>query len=106
MAQLKLDLFGGTTIDESRARLSPREQLIALRAEVDATQLARMRRELVPATEVQAAAAVRLPVLRKEIMVIEAQVARRLDLDPEARVTIDDAAREALRRAAAALTDI
>ena len=106
MAQLKLDLFGGTTIDESRARLSPREQLIALSAEVAATQLARMRRELVPAAEVQAAAAVTLTVLRKEIMAIGAQVARRVDLDRKVKVMIDDAAREALRRTAAALTDI
>lgn len=105
MAQLKLELFGGTTVDESRARLSPREQQIALKAEVDATRLARMRRELVPAAEVQAAAAVVMTVLRKEILAIGAQVARRVDLDREAKVTIDEIAREALRRAADALTN-
>ncbi len=56
--------------------------------------------------QVQAAAAVTLTVLRKEIKAIGAQVARRVDLDREANVTIDDAAREALRRVADALTDI
>ena len=65
-----------------------------------------MRRELVPAAEVQDAVAVTLTVLRKEIMAIGAQVARLVDLDREAKVTIDDAAREALRRVAATLTDI
>ena len=76
-----------------------------LRAEVDATQLARMRRELVPAAEVQAAVAVTLTVLRKEIMAIGTQVARLVDLDREVKVAIDEATREALRRAAATLTN-
>ena len=44
-------------------------------------------------------------VLRKEIMAIGAQVARRFDLDREARVIIDETAGEALKRAADALTD-
>ena len=55
-----------------------------------------MRRELVPAAQVRDAAAVVITVLRKEIMAIGAQVARLVDLDQEAKVTIDDAAREAL----------
>ncbi len=105
MAQLKLELFGGTTVDESRVTLSPREQQIALRAEVDATQLARMRGELVPAAQVQDNVAAAMTVLRKEILAIGAQVAKRFDLDREAKVIIDEVTREALKRAGDALTD-
>ena len=46
-----------------------------------------------------------MTVLRKEILAIGAQVARRFDLDREARVIIDETAREALKRAADVLTD-
>ena len=47
-----------------------------------------------------------MTVLRKEIMAIGAQVARRFDLDREARGIIDETAREALTRAADALTNV
>lgn len=106
LAEMKLDLFGGMTVDPARAGMSPRDQAAAIAAEIAATNLARSRRELVPATEVAECLGRAFGILRREMMDIAALVSQRHGLDRIVRASLDAAIRAALTKCAALVADL
>ena len=100
MAQSKLELFGGSSVDPDRATLSPREHKQALEAEVHATNLKRLRGELVDAAIMQARLAAMFVRLRVRLMEIGDKIGRRHDLDRQVRGVIDGEVEDAIRQAA------
>lgn len=105
LAQARLDLFGGTSIDEGRAGMSPRDQKVAIEAEVLASNLAKLRRELVRTAGVEAATLSAFTALRTEILAVPDALAKRLDLDREIRAAMADSLEAALTRAADTLSN-
>ena len=93
-------MFGGSSVDEARASLSPRDQKLALETEVFAINLKRLRGELIDADDERANLAAMFVRLRVRLMEIGDRVAKRYDLDRAVRGAIDSEMEDAIRAAA------
>lgn len=98
LAQMRLDLFGGETIDEPALALSARDRAASLEVELRATNLAAARGELVRKAEVEAALASAMTRMRQDLLQVASEIARRFDLDRDKRLAVEDLVALALNR--------
>ncbi|AKU43290.1 terminase small subunit [Rhodobacter phage RcCronus] len=106
VAQLRLELLGGSASDRARAALSPKEQREALAAEREFMLAAKLRRDLVEAQEVVDAMEGAFGAIRDGLDAAPDRLGRELSLDgpqiEKVQNILDDVLREA-RDAVAAL---
>lgn len=97
---LRLDLMGGSSVDEETATLSPKERRETLQAEYFAAQLQQQRGELVRAAAVEDAARVWNARVRDEMLAAAGRIAEDLALDREASRKVEMQIVKSLRQAA------